>query len=885
MSPWFSPPPGSALTSSPRPRPIPRPASASASAAPIGAKSGLVGSLKSYELVAPTGITRGSSSSGTSEPFPESIAFTLRAFGEDFDVELERHDALFHADYREWTRESDGSKTETGSHPGRSHCHYRGRVRSPAGSDPRAPATSSSAVAVSVCDGVRGHIITRDRAIQLEPAHAHLHGHEREDAEDVLSSKLIAFRAEDRAESNPADRSRRPSAKPARFVDAGDAMAATMGSQDGVPRVDADIAREAMESRARGGGRGLLARRQVHLELLVVNDEARCAQFASGSSMTAAELAEMHGQTIHVVNLVASLYAGAFSWEFTVVLMGQEDWTTSEPISVAADRNGETDAEDLLDAFNAWRGANLGTLPDNDVAHLFSGRDFDGQTVGLAPQQGDLSASICDEREHCGMEWRRGRYLQPGECVESEAYGVRCCHHWAAGSISQVHKDDFGTSATTVAHEIGHQLGFQHDGEAGEAGDPTTQRGAACSEHGHIMAAIGTDGLVPTWSTCSKETYDETIQHFDCLRTGATAVCGNGIVDTGEECDCGPDGCDGVDPCCDGATCRLTAGSECSETQGCCTSCRVVAAGTTCRASTGFCDIAETCSGTSAECPADEAKPLGTACVEDNGDKGACWGTTCENRERSCQRWSSERHGGASASDSCRFSVEGVGPMNGPFTDTHCTGPLVCFDDATVCSSSRYYEYSTVRAARGFPCSTPVNGSYTHVCSGGVYGDGRLGSECVSVDTLTPEPPPPPLPPFPPAPPEPPPAPPWILSGRLGAIAENIELIGSLVAVVFFIFAVSALWKYCFSRKRQPVPVTRQVQMMPVGAAPQGWYPPPPGQAGAPMAQPMRGGQFPPQYQPPPQYAGQYAGQYAQQYPQNPQYYPQNPHYPQYPTR
>ena len=363
------------------------------------------------------------------------------------------------------------------------------------------------------------------------------------------------------------------------------------------------------------------------------------------------------------------------------------------------------------------------------------------------------------------------------------------------------------------------------------------------------MAAVGTTGLVSTWSTCSKETFDETVPHFDCLRSGATAACGNGIVDMGEECDCGPDGCDGVDPCCDGATCQLTAGSECSETQGCCSSCRVVAANTMCRASTGFCDIAEMCSGTSAECPADEGKPLGTACVEDNGDKGACWGTTCENRERSCQRWGS--HGGKSASDSCGLVSSDIGPLNGPFTSAHCTGGLLCFDDADVCDSSSAHTFPTVKAARGFPCSTPVSGVYTHVCSGGVYGDGRLGSECVSAETLTPQPPPPPLPPFPPAPPEPPPAPPWSFSGELSFVAENIELIGSLVAVVFVIFAVSALWKYWSRRKRQPVPVTRQVEMMPAGAAPQGWYPPPPGQAGAPMAQPMlRGGQFRRQYHP-----------------------------------
>ena len=343
---------------------------------------------------------------------------------------------------------------------------------------------------------------------------------------------------------------------------------------------------DSRDSRARGG-RSLLARRQVHLELLVVNDKARCAQFASGSSMTAAELAEMHRQTIHVVNLVASLYSGAFSWEFTIVLVGQEDWTASEPISVAADGNGETDAEDLLDALNAWRGANLATLPQNDVAHLFSGgtltvrRWASRRNRGISPRASATSANTAAwsgvrvgiSSPESASSRRRTAFgaATIGRRAPSPRYtrmnSARPPRRWRTRS-------DTSSGFSTTARLARTATPRRREARRARSTDTSWRRSARPGSSRRGRRA--------------RRRLSTTVPHFDCLRSGATAACGNGIVDMGEECDCGPDGCDGVDPCCDGATCQLTAGSECSETQGCCSSCRVVAANTMCRASTAF---------------------------------------------------------------------------------------------------------------------------------------------------------------------------------------------------------------------------------------------------------------------------------------------------------
>ncbi|MEQ2212388.1 hypothetical protein XENOCAPTIV_030056, partial [Xenoophorus captivus] len=49
--------------------------------------------------------------------------------------------------------------------------------------------------------------------------------------------------------------------------------------------------------------------------------------------------------------------------------------------------------------------------------------------------------------------------------------------------------------------------------------------------------------------------------------------CGNALLDSGEECDCGTaEVCN--NPCCDASTCRLTGGSLCAHGE-CCESCQV----------------------------------------------------------------------------------------------------------------------------------------------------------------------------------------------------------------------------------------------------------------------------------------------------------------------
>lgn len=156
--------------------------------------------------------------------------------------------------------------------------------------------------------------------------------------------------------------------------------------------------------------------------------------------------------------------------------------------------------------------------------------------------------------------------------------------------------------------------------------------------------------------------------------------CGNGIKEPGEECDAGPNG----SQCCS-TECTLTSGSVCDpSTQGCCTDqCQLQSSGFVCRASQDpRCDQAETCSGTTADCPADETESDGTSC---GSDDLSCASGICTSRDLQCQQQSTgtslnlQEACPANADNSCSVSCKD------PRSSNSCVILQQSFVDGTSC--------------------------------------------------------------------------------------------------------------------------------------------------------------------------------------------------------
>jgi hypothetical protein len=103
-----------------------------------------------------------------------------------------------------------------------------------------------------------------------------------------------------------------------------------------------------------------------------------------------------------------------------------------------------------------------------------------------------------------------------------------------------------------------------------------------------------------------------------CDGNGACAADQGQVCTVGDECLSGS--------CVDGFCCNDACDGACEQCdasgdEGTCTPLGV---DTECRASAGECDAAESCDGTSGDCPADASEPDGTACSDGVCEDGSC---------------------------------------------------------------------------------------------------------------------------------------------------------------------------------------------------------------------------------------------------------------------
>ncbi|KAL3886424.1 hypothetical protein ACJMK2_026416 [Sinanodonta woodiana] len=294
--------------------------------------------------------------------------------------------------------------------------------------------------------------------------------------------------------------------------------------------------------------------------------------------------------------------------------------------------------DDNLDVSNFL---NLHSMENHDdfcLAYLFTYRDFDGGTLGLAwvgaPSQ--ASGGVCEKfKQYSGV----GKSLNTG-IVTTLNYGKEV---------------PFSVSQLTFAHEVGHNFGSPHDSGTECAPFGTSRPDA--NDGNYIMFPSATSGDRPhnnQFSPCSKgnisQVLDAVVNQRNgkvfCFTNSQDAFCGNGLVEKNEQCDCGyvdeKGNC--ADKCCNGrdrvltsSACTRKANTTCSPSEGsCCTqNCGYESTSVTCRVATECLEASNflnSLTGSAAVCPPSVKKPNGTYCSNFGYTckNGECAGSLCE---------------------------------------------------------------------------------------------------------------------------------------------------------------------------------------------------------------------------------------------------------------
>ncbi|XP_062389861.1 disintegrin and metalloproteinase domain-containing protein 23 isoform X1 [Sardina pilchardus] len=299
-----------------------------------------------------------------------------------------------------------------------------------------------------------------------------------------------------------------------------------------------------------------------------------------------------------VVNVVDNIFKDQLHTR--VVLVGMEVWVDKDPIPISVI------PLDMLRDFSKYRQQHIKLRAD--AVHLFSNVTF---------------------------HYRRSSVgYFGGMCSLSRGVGV-------------IEYGATWTMATSLSQSLAQNLGIQWD--------PDKRKECGCLDTwmGCIMEDTGVQHP-RKFSKCSITDYKEFLLKGggSCLFNRPNKLyepneCGNGYVEVGEDCDCGAKG-ECHKECC--KKCSLSNGAHCSDGPCCNNSCLFLRRGFSCRYAVNDCDISETCSGDSGQCPPNLHKQDGYFC---HLNQGRCYGGECKTRESQCKYvW------GSSAGGSEKFCYE-----------------------------------------------------------------------------------------------------------------------------------------------------------------------------------------------------------------------------------
>lgn len=174
-----------------------------------------------------------------------------------------------------------------------------------------------------------------------------------------------------------------------------------------------------------------------------------------------------------------------------------------------------------------------------------------------------------------------------------------------------------------LAHELGHSMGSLHDDIHDEECVPQNSRDGR-----FVMwesANTGYDKNNYIFSPCSIRSIHRMLYSLahTCFVEEKGALCGNGILEVGEECDNGAQlNFDEKDECCT-TGCKLSKNALCSprHSECCSKTCNYIPAGELCRAmNMDACKEASYCNGLSERCPEPKLLKDETECT----DEGTC---------------------------------------------------------------------------------------------------------------------------------------------------------------------------------------------------------------------------------------------------------------------